>query len=62
MASINKDRIRKRVSAIWDGLQASQGTHTSVKEYTGVLEKHVDIHKERMGDANDFARDFGAGI
>lgn len=62
MTSINKHRIRQRVADIYDASYGSQGTSKAIKEYTRALEKQVSIHTETMGDADDFARDFGDGI
>ena len=62
MESINENRIRARVAGVYDTAHGSQGQTKSIKEYTGKLEKAVDIHTERMGSADDFKREFGAGI
>lgn len=62
MTSLNKHRIRQRIAGIYDTSYGSNGTSKGVKEYTRALEKQVEIHTETMGDANDFARDFGDGI
>jgi len=62
MTSLNKHRVRQRVAGIYDASYGTQGTSKGIKEYTRALERSVAVHTETMGDANDFARDFGDGI
>lgn len=60
MRSINKHRVRQRISNIWDTTYGAQAQGKDIKKYTKELAKQVDIHREGMGDSKDFARDFGS--
>lgn len=60
MDSINKHRIRQRISNIYDLAHGAQAEGKSIKEYTKELAKSVDIHKEAMGSASDFNSQIGS--
>lgn len=60
MDSINENRIRGRVTTIYDGMYSAQAEGKSIKEYVKGLLKMVGIHKEAMGSAADFNRDIGS--
>jgi hypothetical protein len=60
MTSINEQRVRQRVSAIYDMAHGGQGTEKSIREYVKALMKSVDIHREAMGSAEDFLKDIGS--
>jgi hypothetical protein len=60
MDSINTQRIRQRVSAIYDMAHGAQAEGKAIKEYVNTLTKSVGIHKETMGSAADFNKDIGS--
>ena len=60
MASINRQRVRQRISAIYDTNHGAQGDAKSVTEYVKNLRKSVAIHQEAMGSASDFNKDIGS--
>lgn len=60
MTSINRHRIRTRISTIYDLAHGAQGEGKSIKEYVTTLRKSVDIHKEAMGSAADFNKQIGS--
>lgn len=60
MTSINKQRVRQRISTIYDLAHGAQGTSKSVSEYVKSLQKSVDIHRETMGSVEDFKSQIGS--
>lgn len=60
MHSINENRIRTRISAIYDMAHGAQAEGKSINEYVKTLSKSVGIEKESMGSASDFNKDIGS--
>ncbi|NKB42019.1 MAG: hypothetical protein GKR86_13480 [Ilumatobacter sp.] len=57
---MNEQRVRQRISTIYDLAHGAQGEGKSISEYVKTLSKSVDIHTETMGSAADFNRDIGS--
>lgn len=60
MDSINRHRVRQRVSRVFDTAMGAQATSKAMKEYTKTLEKSVDVHRESMRSAADFNKEIGS--
>ncbi len=60
MTSINRQRMRQRISNVYDLAHGAQGEVKSIEEYVKNLRKAVDIHKEAMGSASDFNKEIGS--
>lgn len=57
---MNRQRIRQRISTVYDLAHGTQCEGKSIEEYVKKLRKSVDIHKEAMGSAADFNREIGS--
>lgn len=60
METVNENRIRSRICAIYDMAHGSQAEGKSINEYVKTLSKSVGIEKESMGSASDFNKDIGS--
>lgn len=60
MASINEQRMRQRISAIYDMAHGAQCEGKTIKDYVKTLSQSVGIEKESMGSASDFNKDIGS--
>lgn len=60
MDSINRNRVRQRISRVYDTAVGAQSTSKGMQEYTKALAKTVDVHHEGAGTAADFNKDVGS--
>jgi hypothetical protein len=60
MSSINRQRMRQRISNVYDLAHGAQSEPKAIEEYVKTLRKSVDIHREAQGSASDFNKDIGS--